>query len=91
MDNAKVKQGDQHQANDNIVIGNPLLADKSVSFSSNSSGNILFCEDGIDLRSSTISFNGNNSLRFCPIVHARAIKEYAFGYFLRGGACPAFV
>lgn len=62
MDNAKVKQSDQHQANDNIVIGNPLLADKSVSFSSNSSGNILFCEDGIDLRSSTISFNGNNSL-----------------------------
>lgn len=49
MDNAKVKQGDQHQANDNIIIGNPLLADKSVSFSSNSSGNILFCEDGIAL------------------------------------------
>ena len=62
MDNTKVKQGDQHQTNDNIIIGSPLLADKSVSFSSNSSGNILFCEDGIDLRSSTISFNGSNSL-----------------------------
>lgn len=48
MDNTKVKQGDQHQTNDNIIIGSPLLADKSVSFSSNSSGNILFCEDGIE-------------------------------------------
>ena len=64
MDNAKVKQGDQNQANDNnnVIIGSPLLADKSVSFSGNSSGNILFCEDGVDLRNSTISFNGSNSL-----------------------------
>lgn len=62
MDSVKAKQDDQHQVNGNIIIGNPLLADKSVSFNSNSSGNILFCEDRVDLRKSTISFNGNNSL-----------------------------
>lgn len=46
----------------NKVIGNPLLSDNSVTFGKGSCGNILYCEEGIDLRGSSISFNGNNAL-----------------------------
>lgn len=52
----------QHRTRANTIIGNPLLAEKSISFKENSFGNILFCEEGTDLRNCTISFNGDNAL-----------------------------
>lgn len=47
---------------ENTIIGNPLVTDNCVKFKANSRGNILFCEDGTDLRGSTITFNGDNAL-----------------------------
>lgn len=47
---------------ENTIIGNLLVTDNCVKFKANSRGNILFCEDGTDLRGSTITFNGDNAL-----------------------------
>lgn len=47
---------------ENTIIGNPIVGENSVKFKANSHGNILFCEDGTDLRGSTITFNGDNAL-----------------------------
>ena len=46
---------------DNIIIGSVnSLKDSKINFSG--TGNVLFVEDGVNLRSSNISFNGNNSI-----------------------------
>ena len=50
------------ELDENTIIGNPVVAENSVKFKANSHGNILFCEDGTDLRGSTITFNGDNAL-----------------------------
>ena len=50
------------ELDENAIIGNPVVAENSVKFKANSHGNILFCEDGTDLRGSTITFNGDNAL-----------------------------
>lgn len=50
------------ELDENTIIGNPVVAENSVKFKANSHGNILFCEDGTDLRGSAITFNGDNAL-----------------------------
>lgn len=47
---------------ENRIIGNNLAGVSNVSFAKGSSGNILVCEDGIDLSASSISFKGNDAV-----------------------------
>lgn len=47
---------------ENRIIGDPLYEEGNVLFAPGTSGNILYCEEGLDLRGCSISFKGNNSL-----------------------------
>lgn len=45
---------------DNKIEGNPILENSKINF--NGKGNILYCEEKVDLTNCTINFNGNNSV-----------------------------
>ena len=47
---------------DNKIIGYNISGASNVAFAKGSSGNILFCDDGVDLTYSKICFNGNDAL-----------------------------
>ena len=58
----------------NKIIGNPKLSNGSVTFREGTHGNILYCEEGVDLSGATISFMGDNALVY--------LSENKHRYFL---------
>ncbi len=54
----------QSAIGDNLIIGAPVCSENSVVFKPGTKGNILYCEDNLDLTQCKITFNGNHSLVF---------------------------
>lgn len=58
MDNIKVDN------NENIIIGKPQLANSKIIFEETAHNNIVYCEDGVNLKNSSIRLKGANSIVF---------------------------